>query len=92
MDKLPKSAAVCNHMSPCCQPADACMKTYCACQMSMRAPAGGCTPPPPATAAVCLQIQDSAMLTRIQGMVGVGSPLSAAVTQLKDRITSAATR
>eukprot|EP00891_Asterochloris_glomerata_P007024 jgi/Astpho2/7024/e_gw1.00107.12.1_t len=38
------------------------------------------------------QVQDSAMLTRIQGMVGVGSPLSAAVTQLKDRITSAATR
>eukprot|EP00891_Asterochloris_glomerata_P007022 jgi/Astpho2/7022/Aster-x0748 len=38
------------------------------------------------------QVQDSAMLTRIQGMVGVGSPLSAAVTQLKDRITLAATR
>ena len=54
--------------------------------------AGSRTPPPPAIAAVCLQVQDSAMLTRIQGMVGVGSPLSAAVTQLKDRITSAATR
>ena len=91
-----------HHTSPCCQPAEACVKTHCACQMSRqhksshaegsRPFAESCPSPPPATAAMCLQVQDSAMLTRIQGMVGVGSPLSAAVTQLKDRISSAATR
>ena len=99
---IPQMRSCLHPTSPCCQPADACLETLHAFQMSRqhRSPhpegrrplAGSCTPLPPATAAVCLQVQDSAMLTRIQGMVGVGSPLSAAVTQLKDRITSAATR
>ena len=99
---IPQMPSWLQHTSSCCEATNACLKTHYACQMSRRHRTphaegrrplvGSCTPLTLATAAVCLQVQDSAMLTRIQGMVGVGSPLSAAVTQLKDRITSAATR
>lgn len=40
-------------------------------------------------ARVCvLQVKDSAMLSKIQGMVGTASPLGATVAQIRDRLTA----
>ena len=37
----------------------------------------------------CLvQVKDSAMLSKIQGMVGTASPLGATVAQIRDRLTA----
>ena len=35
-----------------------------------------------------LQVKDSAMLSKIQGMVGTASPLGATVAQIRDRLTA----
>ena len=34
------------------------------------------------------QVKDSAMLSKIQGMVGTASPLGATVAQIRDRLTA----
>ena len=36
----------------------------------------------------CLQVKDSAMLSKIQAMVGTSSPLGATVAQIRDRLTA----
>lgn len=35
-----------------------------------------------------VQVKDSAMLSKIQGMVGTASPLGATVAQIRDRLTA----
>ena len=43
------------------------------------------------SARLCLlQVKDSAMLSKIQGMVGTASPLGATVAQIRDRLTAVA--
>ena len=41
-----------------------------------------------ATLGRCLQVKDSAMLSKIQGMVGTSGPLGTTVAQIRDRLTA----